>query len=680
MGDEFPPLAHAILEGSLARVNTLLAAGADVNEHGGEDGAGITPLHVAANEGQDAVASLLLEKGADKDALDFDGRTPLAWAVDEGHLAVAETLLAAGADINRRGHEHSGSPLHDAASSGHDEMVTLLLKEGAEKDATDEVGQTPLMWAVRAGHVAIVKTLVEGGVDVRAADRDGFTALHHCSTTTAERDEIASTLSQGGADKDAPDKDGVTPLMQAATAGHLAVVETLLAEGADPNIRRAVDGDAALHRACRHGDAEIVSVLLQKGADKNARENDGGTPLISAVCCGNLTVVKTLLTADVDLTVRQYHDGGSALHLAASRGHDEIVSALLEKGADKDALDEHHKTPLRLAASNKHLPVVETLVAAGADPNIRSRYVGYSVLDWASKMGQVGILRAILSAGRGDVDGRDRDGNTALHHAARRDQAGAIHVLLDAGADIELKASSCGETPLFAATSTSSREAMLALLDRGAAVNVRDARGDTPLHHVCRYHHRRRENEAFVDLLLTWGADETALTDSGESLTDLLDASLEDEAVGDDLDDIEDYGDDTDDEEEGDEEDEEDSDEYSNDSDDYDDEEYYDDAYRIYGDEPQVSPAEIERVLVQLARAPADRAWRRRSWLVMIYSRVSKARILGGERTGEDQSEESIREVVSVLGLEQNGDLTGVTTSLLRLELEGVFRTVVSFL
>lgn len=60
-------------------------------------------------------------------------RLSLLWAVDEAHLAVVETLVAAGADINRRCQERSASPLHDAASSGHDEMVSLLLKKGAER-------------------------------------------------------------------------------------------------------------------------------------------------------------------------------------------------------------------------------------------------------------------------------------------------------------------------------------------------------------------------------------------------------------------------------------------------------------------------------------------------------------------------------------------------------------------
>lgn len=164
------------------------------------------------------------------------------------------------------------------------------------------------------------------------------------------------------------------------------------------------------------------------------------------------------------------------------------------------------------------------------------------------------------------------------------------------------------------------------------------------------------------------------------SITDLLDARPEDGADDHDDDDIEecgeDYDEDYDDDTDYDEDDDEDYDE------DYDEYDNYDGEgdCEIYADEPQISPDEIKRVRLLLARAPADRAWRRRSWLVMVYAHVSKARVLRGESTGEDQSEESTSAVAAVLGLEHNGGLTGVMTCLLRLELEGVFRTVVSFL
>ena len=72
---------------------------------------------------------LLLEKGAEPDAKDVDGRTPLSWA----------------------------------AGGGHEAVVKLLLEKSAEPEAKDNRGQTPLLWAAEKGHEAVVKLLLEKG-------------------------------------------------------------------------------------------------------------------------------------------------------------------------------------------------------------------------------------------------------------------------------------------------------------------------------------------------------------------------------------------------------------------------------------------------------------------------------------------------------------------------------------
>ena len=91
-------LTRAVEDGSLSTVETLLAADcADVNIVS-TDGGASTALHVAASYGQDAIASVLLQKGAATDRLDHFGYTPLMRAAVLGHLAVVKILLTAGAD------------------------------------------------------------------------------------------------------------------------------------------------------------------------------------------------------------------------------------------------------------------------------------------------------------------------------------------------------------------------------------------------------------------------------------------------------------------------------------------------------------------------------------------------------------------------------------------------------
>ena len=91
-----------------------------------------------------------------------------------GHsLAIAQMLLARGADVGGR-NSYGGTALHDAAMSGHTDLVRLLLDHSAALDARDdESGATPLYVAAAMGRSEVVKLLVEKGADVNLATRAG---------------------------------------------------------------------------------------------------------------------------------------------------------------------------------------------------------------------------------------------------------------------------------------------------------------------------------------------------------------------------------------------------------------------------------------------------------------------------------------------------------------------------
>ncbi|CAM9911371.1 unnamed protein product [Ectocarpus sp. 8 AP-2014] len=267
--------------------------------------------------------------------------------------------------------------------------------------------------------------------------------------------------------------------------------------------------------------------------------------------------------------------------------------------------------------------------------------------------GHVSTLKAILEHGA-NVDSCDADGCTALHHAAASDQVGAIDALIEAGANIELKSTE-GWTPLLHATMFNKREAMLALLRHGAIASTCDDVGRTPLHQVCFL--KDPGLEWGVDLLLRWGADETDLDDAGETPATKL--------------------------------------------------------HELPPSGGDCPLAEVKRVRLLLARAPANRAWRRRCWLVMLRSRSTKAGANGYEIGGETRcssNQAGCRPGKSLKNGESEGTvalghhhdingqpcndggkvgtgaeakgaaLSGVVTFLVDLEVKDVFRTVVGFL
>jgi hypothetical protein len=131
----------------------LLEKGLGFNVQGKYDG---NALFLAS--AHEAVVRLLLEKGAERDSKDNNGRTPLSRAAMMGHEAVVRLLLEKGAERDSKDSD-GRTPLSRAAEMGHEAVVRLLLEKGAEPDSKDSDGQTPLSWATSRRHEAVVRLL-----------------------------------------------------------------------------------------------------------------------------------------------------------------------------------------------------------------------------------------------------------------------------------------------------------------------------------------------------------------------------------------------------------------------------------------------------------------------------------------------------------------------------------------
>ena len=146
------PLHEAARRGRDACVRVLIEAGGGPNVTA-SDYFGRTPLHEAALHGHDTCVRRLLSAGADPNVTDNAGITPLHYAIHRGN-AVWE-LVAADADVNAG----SWTPLHSAAHEGNEMFVQMLVAAGANPNAVDDEGRTPLQLAVDGGHVECAKIL-----------------------------------------------------------------------------------------------------------------------------------------------------------------------------------------------------------------------------------------------------------------------------------------------------------------------------------------------------------------------------------------------------------------------------------------------------------------------------------------------------------------------------------------
>ena len=266
----------------------------------------------------------------------------------------------------------------------------LVLASAAPAGAAD----SPLADAVRAADVAAVGALLRDGADVNAAEPDGMTPLHWAAQL--DNLDAADLLIRAGAQVSAATRYGFTPLLLACTNGSTAFVERLLGAGADVNAREEQKGQTALMWAAAENHVPVVSALIDAGAAVDARSKGGFTPLRFAVRRGHLKVVRLLLAAGANPNTRVMPEDpapstvpNSALALAILNARDDVALLLLERGADANAPDSRGSLLHLLAWVRRpgayiqvsyvmpppndaeSLEVAASLLAHGADPNAR---------------------------------------------------------------------------------------------------------------------------------------------------------------------------------------------------------------------------------------------------------------------------------------------------------------------
>ncbi len=139
------PIHDAVKKGDLETVKALVAKNPGLVYS--KNGAGETPLHLAAEGRRVDVAEFLLANKADVNAKGVEGYTPLHWAAAKDYKDFAELLLANKADVNAKAFMGI-TPLHLAATGCHEDLVELLLTNGADVNAKIRVtGATPWQWA-----------------------------------------------------------------------------------------------------------------------------------------------------------------------------------------------------------------------------------------------------------------------------------------------------------------------------------------------------------------------------------------------------------------------------------------------------------------------------------------------------------------------------------------------------
>ena len=358
----------------------------------------------------------------------------LAGQIQAGHRDAALKMIGAGADVNAAQGDGT-TPLHWAVYKIDADLVRALLQKGAKPDVINNYGSSPLAEAVKAANAGVVKMLLDAGSNAEV-----------------------------------PNQEGQTALMLAARAGSTEIADLLVRHGANVNAKEKWRGQTALMWAADSRSAEMTRFLIAHKADVNAKALANDWP--------------TQMTGEPR---NQYRPTGGLTPLlyAARSGCTDCAKALLDAGADVNHPNPDGVTPLMVAIDNFAFDTAKLLFERGANPNVwdwwgrTALYVAidmntYSLDAYAERTGPpiVTTKTTALELAKLFLDaGVDPNTQLNMHRPGRGGNSGRF-------ADEII---TTGATPLLRAAGSQDKDAVKLLLDHGARVDVPNVMGVTPL-------------------------------------------------------------------------------------------------------------------------------------------------------------------------------------------------------
>jgi uncharacterized protein len=418
---------------------------------------------------------------------EVDGTTALHSAVYRGNQAEVEKLIASGADVNAENH-FGATPIALAAVAADTQLIAALLRAGANANSPNQEGQTVLMTVARTGNVDAAKLLLRHGADVHAREAWGGQNALMWAAAQSQPEMIRLLLSRGarvneratvrdwqrrvtaeGRPKDL-NRGGFTPLLFAAREGCHACLRELLARGADIDLPDP-DGATALIITLLNRNWDTAKFLIEAGADINLWDIFGQTPLYVAVDMNTLPVGRRIELPSNDQT-----PGIDVIGLLLARGANPNAQLKLRpkyrnipNDRYRDPMIVWGTTPLLLAAKAGDVPAVKLLIDHGARPDL---------------VNSQGVTPLMAALGDGHIHdptrGRYRTEEDALEIYDLLRAAGAdVNTRTILGlADADLKIlTPANRTALHAAASRGWNSVVRRLIADGAQVDIVDSNG-----------------------------------------------------------------------------------------------------------------------------------------------------------------------------------------------------------
>nr|XP_015803847.2 ankyrin repeat and EF-hand domain-containing protein 1a isoform X1 [Nothobranchius furzeri]XP_015803849.2 ankyrin repeat and EF-hand domain-containing protein 1a isoform X1 [Nothobranchius furzeri] len=303
-----------------------------------------------------------------KDPLEVQQICRLLQFVCEGNSVWIEKMLNLGVEnlINLTEPKENRGVLHQAVSTGKEELIDLLLSKGATPNVQNTQGQTPVMLAAERGNHIMMTKLIQKQADMRLLDAEGRGVLFYCNYPTRYHIRCLQLALQNQADINNVSRNGDHVFLVMCKKAHEVTPQCLmmLDAGVDPNTVNQKTRRTALMEAAQVGSLQLVRAILRKGGDPSAVDKKHLTAAHYAAMGGFLQVIQVLSAYFADFNVISY-DGCTPLHYAAAEGNASCCKFLAQRGCDPKLKNQAGLLPLQIAKDSNHQAAAKQLSEAG---------------------------------------------------------------------------------------------------------------------------------------------------------------------------------------------------------------------------------------------------------------------------------------------------------------------------